>query len=459
MNNPWEIKMAAILKRILRFSLFPAFVGLAANNAHAQTWIRVDVANSPALISALATADANPTKFYDIWMAWRRDAAGNTITWMPTQTLKLTKGTVNIHGSGTNKYPERYVIDGQNKQSVFSVAAAAGYSPSLLITGVTIQNGYSQYGAGGGLYSYKASGIQLNYCRFLNNRSNQNGSGISINETNYFTMVHVLVDGNSNDQIGACGGGLTAGGGGIAITNSQTIVTSATIDLSTISNNKACRGGGMELWGTINLDMHNTTISGNEAVWRGGGLFYHGGYGQSYIKFCTISNNKAGTTPVYISQEKHYAGGMALWGFNGKVALQGTVLAKNKVVYTQKQDIFYAANDCYYDGGQFVTSPQSQGNVIGEVANCSQFGNPGVWGMGSDNAPFDPKLGVLGISSTNDGFALPVQKPTVDSPLRGNFFNSTVAVCPATDERGFNRPNAGSRCDIGSVEFGADGGQ
>ncbi len=447
--------MTTLLKRTFRFFLFSALFGLAAHTAQAQTSIRVN--NSPALLAALATADAHPGNYYDILLAWRRDAAGNTITWKPTATLTLTKGHVNIFGSMDGVHPERYIIDGQNKQSVFAVVAAAGYSPSLNIWGITVQNGYSQSGAGGGLLSYKADSVEIDYSRFMNNRSNQNGSGIRIGETNYFAMWHTLVDGNQNDQISGCGGGLTGGGGGIAITNSGT-PTDASITNSTISNNKACRGGGMELWGNINLSMTNTTISGNEGVWRGGGLFYHGGWGQSYLKSLTISNNKAGTTPNFISQEKHYGGGLAMWGFDGTIIMQGTVLAKNNVVYNQIQDTFYTTDDCYWDGGQFVTSPQSWNNVIGQIANCSQFGSSNWWGIGWDGAPFDPMLDPLGISTSNDGFALPVQKPTVDSPLRGFFFNSDTfaAYCELTDERGFNRPNAASSCDAGAVEFGAD---
>jgi hypothetical protein len=426
--------------------------------AQAQQVFNKDVGDSPALIAAFAAADADPVNYYHLHLVWRKDANGNTVFWRPQSTVTLTKGHVIITGSTSNNYPERYTFDGEGKRRLFAVIGATGYKPSLQINGITIQNGYSTSGSGGGLYASRAGEVTLFYSRIKNNRSNQPGSGIYIYESSFY-MYKCLVDGNSNDQIGNCGGGLTASGGGITISNSQTVTNGATIHSSTISNNKSCRGGGVEIWGTINFYMTNSTLSGNEAVRRGGGLFFHGGYGYSLLRFNTIANNKAGTTPSIIEQEKHYGGGLAMWGYNGKIDMQGNVLAKNKVTYNQKDKLFYTTDDCYWDGGQFTSSANSNDNVIGQIANCSQFGSSFWWGIGWDNAPFDPKFGNLALSTTNEGFALPVQKPRVDSPLRGNYFPVVNGGCEGKDERGFNRVNFATRCDIGSVELGADGGQ
>lgn len=129
------------------------------------------------------------------------------------------------------------------------------------------------------------------------------------------------------------------------------------------------------------------------------------------------------------------------------------------MTYNQKNILFYTTDDCYWDGGQFTSSANSNDNVIGQIANCSQFGSSFWWGIGWDNEPFDPKIGNLAISSSANGFALPVHKPTVDSPLRGNYFPVNNGGCEGKDQRSFDRVNWASRCDIGSVEFGADGAQ
>ena len=208
------------------------------------------VRNSPELIAAFAAADADPNNMYKLTLEWRRDGAGNTVKWEPQQTVTLTKGHVYVWGSQSDTYPERYIFDGQGVRPLFAVNAAAGYAPKLTLSGITVQNGYNTTYAGGGMYAYGADDIQIYFCKFLNNKSSLNGSGIAILQTRNFYMQHTVVDGNWNHQLGKCGGGLTAGGGGVAVLTSAAQAW-AHIHKSSIVNNKTCRGGGIEFAGNL----------------------------------------------------------------------------------------------------------------------------------------------------------------------------------------------------------------
>lgn len=281
-----------------------------------------------------------------------------------------------------------------------------------------------------------------------------NGSGVRI-DGGFFEFNHVLIDGNVNDQYTNCGGGATSGGGGMSIAGT----VQGSINNSTFSNNKACRGGGLEVAGTTNLTLWNCTFSNNLAKKRGGGLFFNGGSGTTTFHFTTIAYNKAGVDPIQMPGEKNYGGGLAMWGFNGKINMYGTLLAKNTVVNNMKPWLFYTTNDCYWDGGQFTGGNKLQNNIVGEIANCSQFGSSNWWGIGWDGQPFDPKLSsVLQTWGSSSGFALPVHMPLSDSPAKGNYFETDPvwAPCEPADERSFTRPFANDparpRCDIGSVE-------
>lgn len=436
------------LRRRLPILAIVAWTGMA----QAQQTIEKYVRYSAELVAAFAEADNNPANTYNVTLEWRRDSQGNTITWEPATPFRLTKGRVRILGSQSNNYPERYIFDGKGNNRLFEVVGATGFSPQLTLSGITVRNGYTSSG-GGGLYASKADYIQIAYCRFLNNRSNLNGSGILVQTTRSLYVIKTLVDGNQNLQIATCGGGVTSAGGGIAYLGGGTDGYFS-IHKSTISNNKACRGGGIQLNGNITMNMHNNTFSGNEAIRQGGAMILQVSNKPSYFYHNTITNNKAGTAGQ-ITQEINAGGGVVFSSFNGTGYWNGNVIAKNQVVY-QTTSITQKTEDCYVSSGSpaFVKHL----NAVGRISNCSQLGTGGTWGVGTDASPFDPKLSSIALGTTNDGFSLPVHYPASNSPLRGNYFNPPLGGgyrCPSVDERGFTRKTNG--CDIGSVERGADG--
>jgi hypothetical protein len=423
-----------------------AVLAAGAATVRAQNIIKMNIGNSPDLLAAFVKADGDPNNLYDIWLAERKNGDGSVMKWTPTKAFRLTKGKVVIHGSTSLNYPERYVFDGQGNKRLFEVIAATGFAPRLKLTGITVQNGFIDFESGGGLYAYKASRIEVTFCRFKNNRSNQPGAGISIYNTDYSLVLRTVVDGNSNTQYQSCGPGETGNGGGIAIVNQVAAVVGATISQSTISNNHACRGGGIDIKGNVNLNLVNSTVSDNEGTVRGGGLFFHAGTGSSTLRFNTIAFNKAGTRTDATGR---YGGGLAMTGFDGSIKMQGNILAKNEVI--NYQQAIYG-----------TSSPLSTQNIIGKLANCTMFSVPGIWGIGSENKAFNPMLKpALEVGRPYYGFALPVHIPETTSPVRGNFFPQPNWPCESSEERGYPRPlidAAVPKCDLGAVELFSDVG-
>jgi hypothetical protein len=458
-------------KGAVRKYILPALAALAwTGMAGAQQTINMTNINSvSALISHFATADANPNNTYNLYLAWVQDASGNTVPFVPPATITLTKGKVNLYGSNTHLYPERYIFDGQGQRLLFKVDGSTGYKPTLKLTGITVRNGLGPT-RGGGLSAYKADYIAIYYCRFLNNRSAQNGSGLDIQETSTFYMLHSLVDGNLNTQWGltinsepnngtCSGGGFTGGGGGIAVEMQYGSTAYASIHHSTISNNRACRGGGLEISGKVNVSMYQNTISGNKCTGHGGGILFRAGQsapgtGTNYLRFNTIAYNTAGD-PVQFSQEPRYGGGVGLRDYSGVFYYtQGNIVAKN-TVRVPMQNWTYKGHDCYAYGGS-ATASTSYSNLVGKIDNCDWlFGSYGSFsGIGNETYPADPSLQPLAVGSTNDGFALPVHMPYSYSIARGGFVSTDVyRQCFYDDQRGMRRPYYYSYCDIGSIEY------
>lgn len=444
-----------------------AWTGLAGAQ---QTINKTGINRVSDLISYFATADANPSNTYNLYLAWVQDAYGNTVPFVPPATITLTKGKVNLYGSNTHLYPEKYVFDGQGQRQLFKVDGSTGYKPTLKLTGITVQNGLSS-ARGGGLSAYKADDIEIFYCRFLNNKSRENGSGLDMQETRNFYMLHSLVDGNLNTQWGqtidsdpnkglCVGGGFTGGGGGITVEMQFGGTAQASIHNSTISNNRSCRGGGLEFSGNVNVTLYENTISGNKCTGHGGGILFRAGQsapgtGTDYLRFNTITNNSAGN-PVQFSTEPRYGGGLALRDYSGVFYYtQGNIVAKNEVRLPMS-GWSYKAHDCYTFNGS-ATASTTYSNLAGKIDNCGWlFGSYGSWsGIGNETYPVEPNLQSLAVGSTNDGFALPVHVPSSYSIAHGGFVSTDVyRQCFYGDQRGMRRPYYYSYCDIGSIEYG-----
>lgn len=438
--------------KIPGLTLFAALVWAGAANAQ-QTINRTNITSVATLVSYFAEADANPSNTYNLYLAWVKDANGNTIPFKPSSPITLTKGKVNLFGSNTHLYADRYVFDGQKQRRVFVVDGAVGYRPNLHLTGITVRNGYGSGLSGGGLYANKAGYILLEYCQFLRNRTDRPGSAIFAQGTTSLYVFKSLIKDNANWWYGSCGAGEMGNGGGIAVWQGDAANDAYfSIHKSTISNDTACRGGGIQSKGNVTVNMHNNTFSGNVAQQVGGAISFESSSKPSYFYHNTLFNNSAGT-PIQPSGSTPYGGGIYFSNFTGSGYWSGNVIAKN-FVGPQVGGVY--PEDCHVSGGGPVF--QRNINVVGRIGNCTQLGTPGNWGIGQNppGSKFDPLLQGLATGTSNDGFALPVHLPASNSPLRGNYFNAPSGYnCPFVDERGWPRKSNG--CDIGAAERGADG--
>ena len=254
---------------------------------------------------------------------------------------------------------------------------------------------------------------------------------------NYGTLVISNTTLNANSaSISGTNSASTRGGGLYNYEGGQ-----VNIIQSTLSGNLAASGGGIysELFIHNNaaLTLTNSTLSGNSASRDGGGLYAVGG--QINLYNATIANNH-----VAVPLGTFYGGmggGVYITG-TAIVAAQNTLLADNTHRY---QILPPEPDDCFAS----VTSLRSLGyNLIETPDNCL------ISGTTSGNITGqDPMLGPL----QNNGGSTQTQAPLVGSPAidAGQTpFCSTATFVPLTiDQRGWHRP-VGVSCDIGAAEVG-----
>jgi uncharacterized repeat protein (TIGR01451 family)/CSLREA domain-containing protein len=311
---------------------------------------------------------------------------------------------VEIAGAATRST----IIDANGASRVLGIDSGAVSLRDLTITGgsavfspVNIGPfGFS--GDGGGILTTGAT-LDLTRVAVVGNRADLNGGGIAAPPENATPAVVTVTD--STIANNAVSGGATEGqGGGIYIAGGATL-TNTTVAGNSVSNPGANVGGGIAAIkgaasaGPSTITLLNTTVAGN-SVTTGSGGGYAGG-------------NPAGT---FLS----------------------TFSATNSIVAGNTAD--GAAQDCDMTGLNMSTA--SDHDLSGD-ASC------GFTDAGSLQNT-DPKLGVL----ADNGGPTDTRAPAGDSPAVNAGTNSG---CPAADQRGISRPQAGT-CDIGAFElvFAAD---
>lgn len=228
------------------------------------------------------------------------------------------------------------------------------------------------------------------------------GGGILVGSLTRLRLENALIEDNEST-----GGD---GGGGLYLQGSTTTV----IRRSTLAGNSATvRGGG--LVNNADLALENSTVSGNMAV-NGGGLYNNGELG---LRNVTVTANSGG----------------------GVVSPLGTsTIIQNTLIAGNADD-----NDCSGD-------IDSNGfNLVSTTCNLAST-------TSSDLTTDDPGLAPLAL---NDGdtptHALLPDSPAIDA---GNDTTpgTTGQACFEIDQRGVTRPVDGdgdetARCDIGAFEF------
>lgn len=325
--------------------------------------------------------------------------------------LDIIKSLI-INGSGASNT----IIDGGMVDRVFHIGASLS-TASVVISNVTIQNGDSGSGDGGGIFVETAgSSLVLNQVTIDNNVAGGVGGGIRSN--GFLVIVGSTISGNRavNDA------------GGIYV-NLQPM----TLLNSTISGNMTNeRGGGINTVFAI-INVTNSTISNNDAGDDGGGIAVTGVGGEANLNNVTVTGNTAD-----IDSDGSGDGG----GFRGSPTstIKDTIIAGNI-------DTGGEAPDCFLE-------VISQGyNLIQDTTGCTITADTFTNVTGED-----PLLVALANNGgSTQTHALQSGSPAIDA--------ATPAGCTDTlgnplmqDQRGFPRPiPVGGRCDIGAVEFGRCG--
>jgi len=210
--------------------------------------------------------------------------------------------------------------------------------------------------------------------------------------------------------------------------------SSPTLTNLTFSDNYADIGGGMYNLFYSNPALNNVTFSYNSAYYGGG--IYNYLYSSPALTNVTITHNSVGDGD---------GGGMYNSLFSNPTLINVTLFN----------------NSAWHGGGMYNSdSSPTLTNTILWGAIYNNYSTPvitysNIMGgyTGEGNINLDPLLGPL---ADNGGFtmthALLPGSPAIDT--------ASLAVCPATDQRGYYRPidgdgNGTPRCDMGAYEYGS----
>lgn len=320
-------------------------------------------------------------------------------------TLIVTEN-MTIEGAGA----ATTTIDG-NRHQVFLVDGAD--PSSVALDGMNVVDGVAdQNGDGIGFEPDNTASLTLSDDVFSNDSTDDvDGGAIYFDDNSDPGTLDITDTTISGDTVG-----FGTNGGGIAFENNG--AGTLTITGSTLSADGAAGGdgGGLYFDGTA-LTITNSTVSGNTAGTQGAGLYLAGG--TTTLTNDTIADNSL--TPAGVNS------GAGIYGVGvGHVTAINTIVSGNAGAKPASTD------DC--------DVPVSPGHADHSLENGT--------GCGFDLPSANPDLESL---ADNGGptqtMALAMGSPAIDA--------GAGARCPATDQRGFPRPDVpGTACDVGAYESG-----
>ena len=294
---------------------------------------------------------------------------------------------------------------------------------TLLVTDSDV-NDNTAAGDGGGIWA------QSDLVDVLRSTIDGNRAGIFI-----FTFFICQNDGpceefNEDQVTGGNGGGIwhdsgrRLGPSGLFVSHSA-----VTRNTSFLSDEQMEADGGGGIWNGGFAEVFNSTISGNEAEGRGGGLYQLGFTGNSDVLSSTIAFNHA----------DQGGGGIAVGEDNNQihVGLHNSIVSNN----TREDEGGPTANDC---------SEEQEGEIVSNGYNMDTDDTCNLNTGLSDLPATDPLLLPLeenepGETETHE---LPAGSPAVDT---GAPPPNDGPGCPDDDQRGVIRPQ-GPQCDRGAYE-------
>ncbi|WP_319419914.1 choice-of-anchor Q domain-containing protein [Pleurocapsa sp. FMAR1] len=337
---------------------------------------------------------------------------------LKNKTILLTRGELSIDKNLTIQGFDngQVTINGNNKSRVFDINNNLDKFADVTIDNLTITGGNAGNQNGGGILNTEK--LTINNSIITDNSTNGVGGGISsdlgyTDDKNSATVINNSVISNNSAGEGAgiyhdagitvndypfslflnatsvtskstdgSGGGIDNNYGRIKIDDSTIdqntavgrgggIISSSKVEAvdSTISNNRADSGGGINIagfdGGGILID---STISGNTAKTFGGGILFGSTYGSQSVTNSTITNNSAPE------------GGGIQQGNEGRINITSSIIAGN-----------VDNNDA--NGAGIISGGN---NLIGNGNGAPDFVN--LFNddlVGTANKPIDPQLGEL----------------------------------------------------------------
>jgi predicted outer membrane repeat protein len=444
--------------------------------------------------------------------------------------------TIQGAGSGVT------IVDGNGLVTADRVFQITATTQTTSLAGLTIQNGKKDantFDEGGGIY-WDGSGSQLNLSDVvIENNISKYGGGIYINYSSNGDIVNfdqVII--RNNSAAAAAGGiGVNFGdyatfdmhisqvysntayeGGGIYFQNAQVnhlhIVNindsqiysnkaslsagfenrsgDATVPVILINttfaqNQAAAYGGAIGNYGT--LDISTSTLDGNTAGARGGGIYDYEG-GQVNLNQSTLSNNSAqyggaiyselflhntsliSITNSTLSGNIASRDGGGIYAQGGQISLFNATIAYNLVVvpggitypgvgggvYINPPSFLVTSNTLFGDNThQYQALPPEQDDCYGSVDSLGnnlfeQTLNCSITGTTNGNLTgLDPRLGTLKNIGGSTKTLLPLYGSPVIDAGHTPFCTDGNGSPLSTDQRGVQR-SLGAGCDIGAVE-------
>jgi hypothetical protein len=457
-----------------------------------------------------------------------------TLTQGQLQTNGSTADTVTIQGPGANVITVSGDADSSGTPNagdsrIFSVPYVMTGASQLTLSGLTLSGGFAGASApGGAIYLGEGARLALDDMTVTDNAAGTGSGGAIGSDFGKYSRITITDSTISGNDAGT-GAGISSAGP-LSIDNSTLSGNDATggsggaiaftqkygpleISDSTISGNSSPTGGGVSVspfsgpkYVAPDSQITNTTISGNDAAFSGGGVLLFSlldDQGSLTITHSTISGNNTTNTTSYgggidigggivngsvrvvdstvSGNESGVGGGVSArseLGPNGSVSASNSTIASNTVTY---EGGGLWVESFGPSGGPYTSPPIPLNNTL--VGDNTAGGSPDD--LGRDNmstgggfqlsfslveAPadaidtqansilgVDPQLGGL----ANNGGPTQTHKPAVSSPA----IDKGAAFGQASDQRGDGRPfeiptipNApgGDGSDIGAVELQAD---
>jgi hypothetical protein len=345
-------------------------------------------------------------------------------------TPSVGSPTITIAGAGSSTT----IIDANQLDRAFDVQGGR----TATISGVTIKNGFTSTGVGGGIVNDGTLTLDSVVVSDNHLTSLSQGGGIYSDFSATLTVTRSTIILNvAGTGGGICSAGTltvsdstisqnitsTYGGGIATFTDTQTTVTG-----STINNNAAGEGGG--LFSNGMLTMVNSTISLNDATHDGGGIYVGAGIANIYSS--TIVSNTAD------SDADEVGSGGGIYNYSS-----GTVQLRNDLVAANNVSNSPTYRDC---AGTIGTIDM---NLFWDTTGCNLASPPSTWtllnslglvdGLKNNGGPTKTHALLPGSNAIDGG-------NTIYSGCIGPDNNFLP-----TDQRGFTRVS-GVRCDIGAYE-------